>query len=274
MSTLTAVILTLNEEQNLRRCVEALRWCDDLVVVDSGSTDQTNALATALGARVFTHRPERPYQISKQRNWALDECAIQTEWVLFVDADEVVTEALQREIRRRLPLHEFDAFQLAPKNLFRGQWMKRSLGYPIWHDRLLRLGKARIEGGVWEHFAPGVSVGRIGEPYLHYGSSKGFSEWLERHDRYSSWDADGVVSYLANRRSDAFGTARKVRQRALAARAWRLRPLLRFLHMYLLRRGFLDGRCALSFCLRYVVYEYMTVEKVVEKRLQAQGRPL
>ncbi len=273
-SDVTAVVLTLNEEHNITRCLASLQWCDDIVVIDSASTDRTAALAAELGARVLVHQPEQPYRISRQRNWALDQAGIGTTWVLFVDADEVITAPLQAEILCRLPTTTTEAYQLAPKFMFHGRWMRRSLGFPIWHDRLLRVGRVRLEGGVWEHFSNGVRPEQLAEPYLHYGNSKGMTDWLERHNRYSSWDADGIAAYRQSRDRGAFGTARKTRQRALAARLWPARPVGRFIVMYVLRRGFLDGWAALPFCLRYVFYEYMTVEKVVEHKRLARGKPL
>jgi glycosyltransferase involved in cell wall biosynthesis len=273
-SGIAAVVLTLDEVDNLRRCVEALRWCDDIVVLDSASSDGTQELAEELGTRLFVHRQAGTYLISEQRNWALDHCGITSPWVLFVDADEVVTDPLRLEILKRTAAAHVDAFQLAPKFLFRGAWMRRSLGFPIWHDRLLRHGSVRLAGGVWEHFEEGARVGRISEPYLHHATSKGFSDWLARHDRYSTWDARGINSFLATGDVTAFGTVRRTGLRSAAARLWPLRPLARFFIMYVLRGGFLDGPSALPFCLRYVLYEYMTVEKVVEQRRVERGLPL
>jgi glycosyltransferase involved in cell wall biosynthesis len=269
-----AVVLTLNEVTDLRRCVESLRWCADLVVVDSESDDGTQDLAEQLGARLFVHRQEGTYLISEQRNWALDHGGITAPWVLFVDADEVVTDALRQEICSTVATTDLDAFQLTPKFLFRGHWMRHCVGYPVWHDRLLRRGHTRLAGGVWEHFEEGTRVGRLTEPYLHHATSKGFSDWLRRHDRYSTWDAKGIVDYLRSGDVSAFGTTRRTRLRAAAARLWPTRPIVRFLVMYLLRGGFLDGPAALPFCLRYVFFEYMTVEKVVEQRRLDRGLPL
>jgi glycosyltransferase involved in cell wall biosynthesis len=272
--TIGAVVLTLNEETEIERCLASLAWCDDLVVVDSGSTDATCELARGMGARLFENRPDK-YVDADQHNWSLDHCQLTTEWTLFVDADEVVTQALAKEIRRYCSgVFDCDAFQLAPKYLFWGRWMKHCMAYPSWHDRLVRRGSVRYEGGVWYHFADGARVGRISEPYLHYGNSKGFGNWLERHNRYSSWEAKTVIDFLDSGGSQAFVTKRKLGLRRLAARLWPARPLLRFILMYIIRGGFLDGPAGLVFCLRYVIYEYMVVEKIIEERRRRDRQPL
>lgn len=233
-------------------------------------------MARSAGARVIEHRPVGEFSASDQRNWTLENGGLTTDWVLFVDADEVVPEALARCIRECCDRRDGpEAYQLAPKYLFWGRWMRRCMRYPSWHDRLVRRGRVSFEGGgYWEHFRPGVAVGQISEPYLHYGNSKGFEEWLERHGRYSSGDARVALEYLDTRDPSAFDTPRQVRSRQVAARLWRIRPLLRFLLMYVVRRGFLDGPEALVFCLRYAVYDYMTVEKIIEARRLAAGEPL
>ena len=190
-------MLTLNEEVNIERCLASLAWAHEVVVVDSGSEDNTVTLAEAAGARVVEHRQQGQFRISDQRNWALQHAGLASEWVLFVDADEEVPEALAAEIRTRCAAEGGpDAYQLAPKYMFWGRWMRRSMRYPAWHDRLLRREKVTFQGGVWEHFTPGTDSGRIDEPYIHLGNSQGFSNWLERHNRYSTWDAQAVVDYL------------------------------------------------------------------------------
>lgn len=268
-------MLTLDEEVNIARCMGSLSWVDEVVILDSASTDRTVEIARQLGARVIEHRQVGPYNIAEQRNWALEHADLRTDWILFVDADEVVPDGLATRIRECCERGDGpDAYQLAPKYLFWGRWMRRSMRYPAWHDRLVRRGKVTFEGGVWEHFRAGVEVGQIAEPYLHYGNSKGFEDWLERHGRYSSWDALSVLKYLDSGELESFETTRQLRARQVAARLWIFRPLLRFVLMYIVRGGFLDGPEAFVFCLRYAVYDYMTVEKVIEARRRRSGRPL
>ncbi|MFT3828371.1 MAG: glycosyltransferase family 2 protein [Opitutaceae bacterium] len=277
MSTthVAAVVLTKNEAGNLERCFASLRWCAEIVVVDSGSTDGTQAKARDLGARVLEHVQPPPFKIDQQRNWALEHGGIIAPWVLFLDADETVPAALADELTRigAAPASH-DGYELTPRYLFWGTWLRRTQGFPNWHPRLVRLGHARFAGGVWEHFETGTNVGRIAEPYDHFANSKGLSDWLARHDRYSSWDAEKVVAFLESGRGDALGTARKARLRRWAARFWPLRPWARFCQMYFLRLGFLEGRAALAFCLLYFFYEWMTVVKIVELRRHRKGLPL
>jgi glycosyltransferase involved in cell wall biosynthesis len=273
---ITAVVLTKNEVSNLERCFASLRWCAQVVVLDSGSIDGTREKAQELGARVFTHVQAPPFKIDVQRNWALDHAEIGTPWVLFLDADETVPTELALELMRVCSDEtcSFDAFELTPRYLFWGQWLKRTQGYPNWHPRLVRLGHARFTGGVWEHFAEGAKVGRIAIPYDHFANSKGLSDWLARHDRYSSWDAEKIVAYLDSGKDDALGSTRKVGLRRWAARLWPLRPWARFCQTYFLRLGFLEGRAAFSFCLLYFCYDWMTVVKIVERRRLREGLPL
>lgn len=273
--TISAVVLTLNEEVNIARCVESLTWADEVVIVDSVSNDRTVEIARHLGARVVEHRQVGVYSNADQRNWALEHADLNTDWILFVDADEVVPDVLAARVRECCDDPDGpDAYQLVPKYLFWGRWMRRSMRYPAWHDRLVRRGRVTFEGGVWEHLRSGVEVGQIAEPYLHYGNSKGFEDWLERHSRYSSWDARSVLKYLESGDPGTFDTTRQLRSREAAARLWRIRPLLRFVLMYIIRGGFLDGPEAFVFCLRYAVYDYMTVEKIIEARRRRASMPL
>ena len=275
-SPFTAVVLTKNEVANLSRCFASLRWCAEIIVIDSGSTDGTQAVAERLGAKVLVNVQPPPFKISEQRNWALKEGKITTPWVVFLDADETIPTSLAEELNRTAtdPENQYDAYELTPRYLFWGTWLKRTQGYPNWHPRALRVGRAHFEGGVWEHFAENVKVGRIQTPYDHFANSKGLSDWLARHDRYSSWDADKIVAYLASGDDAAFGTARKVGLRRWAARCWPLRPWARFAQTYIFRLGFLEGRAAFAFCLLYFFYEWMTVVKIVELRRTKKGLPL
>ncbi|MEH2455232.1 glycosyltransferase family 2 protein [Nostoc sp.] len=267
-SDISAAILTKNEVCNLNRCIDSLQWCQEIIVVDSGSTDGTIQLAESLGAKVFTHIPSLPFKISEQRNWALQNCNLKSEWVLFIDADEVIPSNLATEVQRICSANnqQYNAYELPARYLFWGKWLKLTQGYPNWHSRLLKLGEVTFTGGVWEHLASGAKVGRINIPYDDYANSKGFGDWLERHDRYSSWDAQKVVEFLETGKASALGTERKLKLRLLAAKLWFIRPIIRFLQMYFLRLGFLEGITAVIFCLLYAMYEFMIVVKIIELR--------
>lgn len=275
-TNITAVILTLNEALNLERCISSVNWCDDILIVDSGSTDCTQDEGKRLGVRVLEHIQPSPFKIDVQRNWALDNGEIKTEWVLFLDADEEVPHTTRDSIREVIGKSDshFNAYEMTPRYLFWGKWLKRTQGYPNWHPRLLKAKEVRFAGGVWEHFEDGAKVSRIAEPYEHYANSKGLSDWLKRHDRYSSWDAQKVIEFLESGDPRSLGTTRKLRLRQIAAKLWPLRPFARFFQMYFYRFGFVEGIPALVFCLLYAFYEFMTVVKIVEIRRKRRGLPI
>ncbi|CAA6693595.1 MULTISPECIES: glycosyltransferase family 2 protein [unclassified Lentimonas] len=277
MNNITAVVLTLNEGPNMERCLASLQWCDAVVVLDSGSKDNTEAESKRLGAKFFVHQQTPPFRNVLQRNWALDQCGIESEWVLFLDADETVSDALRDEIIQSCATADeagYNAYELTPRYLFWGTWLKRTQGYPNWHPRLMKRSEVRFTGGVWEAFDEAAVVGQIDIPYDHYANSKGFSDWLERHDRYSSFDAEMIVDFLESGSAESLNTSRKLKLRLLAARFWPLRPVARFCHMYLGRLGFLEGRAAFVFCLLYAYYEFMTVVKIIELKRTRKGLPL
>jgi len=273
---ISAIILTKNEVSNLNRCIGSLQWCHEIIVLDSGSTDGTTQMAESLGAKVFTHIQPPPFKISEQRNWALENCNLQGEWVLFVDADEVIPPKLATEIQHICFANEqkYNAFEISARYIFWGKWLKLTQGYPNWHPRLLKLGEVQFAGGVWEHFVVGTKVGKMNFPYDHFANSKGFSDWLARHDRYSTWDAENVVKFLETGNSNSLVSENKLKLRLLAARLWILRPIARFIYMYILRFGFLEGIPALVCCILYAVYEFMVVVKIVEINLTKKGLPL
>lgn len=274
-SSVAGVILCLNEAQDLERAIKSLQWCDEILVVDSGSTDGSQEIARRLGARVKENPPRGTFVIANQRNWALDNGCLQSDWILFLDADEEVSlecrHAIQKAITRP---GQIDGFELTPRYWFLGRWLKRCQGYPNWHPRLLKRGRLRFEGGVWESFDNSDRVKRIHEPYEHYAFSKGIDDWLERHRRYADWEAEKVTDYLSGGGSDALCTKRWLKLRQISALLWPLRPMLRFIQKYVLQGGFLEGWQGLLFSLLMSVYDLIAVIKIIEIRRHRKGLPL
>ena len=270
--TIAGVVLTLNEEQDLPRALRSLAWCDELLVVDSGSCDNTLEVAEQCGARFVQHIQNPPFLITDQRNWALDYAGLKTDWVLFLDADEEVGPELATSLRTCICSSDpFDAYELTPRYWFFGQWLKRTQGYPNWHPRLVRRGCVHFIGGVWESFTPGSRVGRLFQPYEHYAFSKGLDDWLERHRRYASWDASQIADYLSSGSRNSLSTHRSRKLRLLMSRFWFLRPPFRFIQKYILQLGFLEGWQALIFSLMMSFYDFITVVKVIELLRRGRG---
>ncbi|QNJ21517.1 beta-glycosyltransferase/ family 2 [Synechococcus sp. MIT S9220] len=243
--------------------------------MDSGSTDGSQEVAIQSGAMVIEHYQPGRFLITEQRNWALKYGGLRSEWVLFIDADEEISsdcrQAIQHAIRRESTP---DGFELTPRYWFMGRWLRHTQGYPNWHPRLIQRGKLNFEGGVWESFAAGGKVGRITTPYEHYAFSKGIDDWLDRHIRYASWEAEQIITYLQTRDKEAIGTKRGLQLRILSSRVWPIRPLLRFLQKYVVQGGFREGWQGLLFALMMAMYDLITVVKVIEKKRQIAGKAL
>ena len=273
--TIAGVVLCLNEAANLPRCLASLAWCDELLVVDSGSHDGSQQKAKELGAQVLEHKQPGRFLITEQRNWALKHGGLRSDWVLFLDGDEAVGETCRQAIHRAIAMLDApDGFEMTPRYWFLGRWLKRTQGYPNWHPRLLRRDSLRFEGGVWESFPDGARIGRIEAPYEHFAFSKGIDDWLERHQRYADWEADKVYRYLLSRKEEDLGTRRSILLRRFAAKAWPAKPAMRFTQKYLIQGGFLEGWQGLIFSLLMSLYDLITTIKVIEKIREANNESL
>lgn len=273
----SVVVLAKNEADNLPRCLESLRSFDEVVVVDDGSQDETAAVARAHGARVVQHKFK---DFADQRNWAHDHAGLRNDWVLHLDADEVATPELVEEIRRRLepPDTGVAAYLLCGKLMLFGKWLKHSGSFPVWMPRLAHRGRVRFaESGHGEKFAePAGEIRKVYSPYLHFNFSKGISDWVAKHNRYSTAEAEATIAELGGGRVDWRGLFARDgyrRRQALRglARRMPMRPVLKFCYMYFLKLGFLDGRAGLLYCRLQAIYESMIELKVRELRRRAKG---
>jgi glycosyltransferase involved in cell wall biosynthesis len=273
----SVLILTLNEELNIQACLSALRGFDDILVLDSFSTDRTVQIAEAMGAR--THR--RAFDnFAGQRNFALEQLGFKHEWVLHLDADEVLTAELRDEIQRAIQNPACDAYRVPSRLMFLGQWLRYSGMYPTYQVRLGRKDKLRfvqVGHGQRETLDP-QRIGTLKNAYLHHSFSKGLPDWFERHNRYSTDEArEAVARRQDGREIDWIGLAsleptRRRRAFKDLSAVLPFRPLLRFLYMYVLRLGFLDGRAGWTYCRMLAIYEFMIVAKTREM-MRERGLP-
>lgn len=273
---ISVLILTLNERQNITRCIEALDWSDDIVVLDSFSTDGTQQLASELGARVH----ERQFDdFAGQRNYALDNIEFKHQWLLHLDADEVVTKELRDELSAVLKKPQYRVFKIPSKLMFQGKWLRHSGLYPSYQVRFAHIDALRFEqvGHGQREGLETEAVGTLDNPYLHYNFSKGMADWIERHNRYSTDEARQGLTAATEQHTGWIELLRMddktARRRALKVKVSGLpfRPLLRFIYMYIFRKGFLDGRAGYSYCRLSAMYEYWTVLKMREFRKKAKS---
>jgi glycosyltransferase involved in cell wall biosynthesis len=241
---LSVTVITLNEAHRLRRCLESIAWADELVVVDAESQDKTVQVAREFTDRVVV----RPWAgFAAQKNFALDQCT--GEWILSLDADEEAAPELRAEIMTTIAgARACDGYAVRRRNIFLDRWIRHGGLYPDWQVRLFRRGRGRFEArAVHESVSVAGSLGRLSGHLVHR-SYEGVSDFVERANRYSSLAAEQMIR-----------EGRRVRAGELVAK-----PLGRFLSMYLLRRGVLDGRRGLLLASLYAYYVFMRSAKVWE----------
>lgn len=217
---LSAVIITRNAAAQLDACLESVRFADEILIVDSGSTDATREIAQRHNARVL-HQDWLGY--GRQKQFAVEQAA--NDWVLCLDADERVGAPLAHRIQEALRKPDRYAYDMPRCNRFMGRWLRHGEGYPDPNLRLFHRGHARwSDDPIHEHVVTTEAVGRLDGDLLHETETT-LAEYLEKQNRYTTLQAERL--HAAGKR---IGAARLV-----------LSPLGRFIKFYLLRRGFLDG---------------------------------
>jgi glycosyltransferase involved in cell wall biosynthesis len=272
MAPVTVLILTKNEAPNLPHCLgSVVGWAAAVFVLDSGSTDQTVALAEADGATVF-HRDFDNY--AAQRNHAVEALPIQTEWVLFLDADEYASAALKQAIEAVLALSEAANGYFIPfKFMFMNRWIRHGGYYPTYILRLFRRGAVeRIDREMDEQITVRGTTGHIHEPFIHH-DRKPIRFWYEKHARYTRFQvADLLKSDREKTLRWADAHTQRDRKRWVKEQVWSrvpvlLRPFLYFIYRYFLLMGFLDGRAGFIYHFSHAfLYQFMIAAVYLDER--------
>lgn len=262
-------IQTLNEEDNLPGLLESVAWSDDIVVLDSFSNDNTKKVALSAGCRWF----ERKYDgRGTHQNWAMENIEFKYKWVFYLDADERMTPALRREIEAISNASEEMrvAFYCGRKNFFREKWLKHSMP-PGYIMRFFQPKKIRFERLANPIPVIDGEAGYLKEHFLHFNFSKGLAEWFTRHNKYSTYEAIETLKSLDSvdfKVRQLFSADPMMRRFALKKLSFRMpmRPLFKFVYMYILRHGFLDGRAGYDYCLMQAFFESQICLKVKEMK--------
>ncbi|MGM9571619.1 MAG: glycosyltransferase family 2 protein [bacterium] len=220
MNKISALVLTYNEEDRIADCLKSLSFADEIIVVDSGSTDGTLEIVRQYTPYIFN----QPWLgFSGQRNFGLQKC--HGEWILLLDADERIESGLALEIKEKLSHNtEYSAFYLPRKAMFLGKWIKHAGWYPDYVCRLIKNGAGYYENLVHENLVISGKAGRMKGAIVHFGH-RNMNHFIEKMNQYTSLGAEGM--------------AEKGRKAGITACLFR--PLWAFFRMYILKRGFLDG---------------------------------
>ena len=264
---ISIIILTRDEEKNIEFCLNSVSWSDDIVVLDSFSKDNTLKIARKYNTRIFQRKFDN---YARQRNFGIKNIEYKNDWLLMVDADEVVTRELKNEMFD--VLNTTDAsnslFYIRRKDYFWGRWIKHSSGYPTWFGRLIRIGHVIVTRSINEQYETDGVIGFLNNHLFHYPFRKGLDYWIMKHNRYSTLESliykEEKINFL-----EMFACNPLKRRRAFKRFIYRLpaRPLVYFISIYFFRKGFLDGIAGFHFCILKTVYEYFICCKIKDKKM-------
>ncbi|MDB9431474.1 glycosyltransferase family 2 protein [Microcystis aeruginosa] len=278
----SVLIPAKNEESNLPACLESVARADEVFVVDSQSSDRSIEISTNYGANVVQFHFNGRWP--KKKNWSLDNLPFRNEWVLIVDCDERITPELWDEIATVIQDPNYNGYYLNRRVFFLGQWIRYGGKYPDWNLRLFKHKSGRYENlntedipntgdnEVHEHVILDGKVGYLKNDMLHI-DFRDIYHWLERHNRYSNWEARVYYNILTGNdesgtiEAHLFGDA--VQRKRFLKKIWvklPFKPLLRFILFYFIRLGFLDGKAGYIYGRLLSQYEYQIGVKLYELR--------
>ncbi|MBW4478698.1 MAG: glycosyltransferase family 2 protein [Tolypothrix brevis GSE-NOS-MK-07-07A] len=278
----SVLIPAKNEQVNLPACLASVAVADEVFVVDSQSTDKSEEIIKSYGANLVQFHFNGRWP--KKKNWSLENLTFRNEWVLIVDCDERIIPELWDEIAQAIQNDEHDGYYLNRRVFFLGKWIRHGGKYPDWNLRLFKHAKGRYENlntedipntgdnEVHEHVILPGKVGYLKNDMLHEDFRDLF-HWLERHNRYSNWEARVYLNILTGKNdsdtisANLFGDA--VQRKRFLKKIWvRLpfKPLLRFILFYIIQRGFLDGKAGYTYARLLSQYEYQIGVKLYELR--------
>lgn len=272
-------ILTYNEEVDIADCLQSALLSDDIIVVDSLSSDRTPAIVAEYAQKhPIRFVPHAFESHGKQRTWMLKEVPAKYQWIYILEADERMTPALFQECLTAIQNPEYVGYYVAERVMFMGKWIRRSTQYPRYQMRLLRPDKVWFDDyGHTEREVYDGSIAFLKETYPHFTCSKGMARWIEKHNRYSTDEAKETVRQLEageiNWQLLLFGKTEIERRHALKNLSHRLplRPLVRFIYMYFILGAIWDGYPGFTWSVLQSFYEYLILLKVWELR---QNQPI
>ncbi|MDP9100067.1 MAG: glycosyltransferase family 2 protein [Verrucomicrobiota bacterium] len=270
----SVIVPIKNEADNLPRCLDSIRWADEIFVVDSQSTDTSVGIAQERGAQIAQFQFNGTWP--KKKNWALENLSFRNEWVFILDADEVLPPEAEQEFAKAIAeAGETAGYWINRRFMFMGKWLRHSY-YPNWNLRLFRHSLGRYEklteadsrsgdNEVHEHVIVQGATGRLRCEMDHYAFPS-VEVFIEKHNRYSNWEARVSADRHLPGSGAQISSGQVERRRKLKQFSQRLpfRPLLRFLYIYVWQKGFLDGREGYYFARLHALYEFLSVAKTYE----------
>jgi glycosyltransferase involved in cell wall biosynthesis len=271
-----------NEAEILERCLDSVKWAEEIFVVDSQSTDRSAEIAQRYGANLVQFHFNGTWP--KKKNWALENLPFKNEWVLILDADEVLPPEAAAEIANAVAnAGKIAGYWINRRFFFLGRWLRHSY-YPNWNLRLFRHALGRYEqlttaetnsgdNEVHEHVVVQGPTAKLQCEMDHYAFPS-VEVFIEKHNRYSNWEARVSADKFLPGSSGGLSSAPVGRRRRLKLLSQRLpfRPLLRFLYIYIWQKGFLDGRDGYYFARLHAVYEFLSVAKTYELRRRPERK--
>jgi len=275
---ISVIVPVRNEARNLPRCLDSLAEFEEVYVIDSQSTDETVAMAQSHGAKVAQFRYAGGWP--KKRQWAMDTLPLAGDWILLLDADEVLTPELIAEIRRALQNSDIDGYFIRLQMYFLGRIL-RHCDASFWKLSLFRKGRGRFECRlrdqdssmadieIHEHVVVDGRTAELHNSLVHHNVDS-LSRYILKHNEYSNWESRVLLQSedtSAEVSADLFGTQAQ-RRRWLKRSLYRLpgSPVLLFLYRYIFRLGFLDGTPGLIYCAFQAVQMFHSKAKIYELR--------
>ena len=263
---ISVLILTYNEEMNIGDALSSVSFSDDIHVLDSLSCDRTKDICDKENVNFHIRKFDN---YASQRNYGLG-LDFKYDWVFMIDADERASPELIREMEYlvNIPENPRTLYRVRRKDHFMNKWIKHSSAYPTWFGRLMKRGRVEVRREINEEYYTDGEVGFLREHIIHYPFNKGFEYWFERHNKYSSMEANRLLEESISLRDlkNFFNKDPMIRRKIFKSLAYKMpfRPVLTFIFLYFFKRGILDGVAGFNYSLMRSIYEYQIDLKIKE----------